>query len=286
MRRVARIARLVTIAVIVAIGVNSIVWAIADWHLADMHVYQDAALRLRAGEQLYGGDVDTLSAYRYAPWFAYAWVPLTLLPQPVIDFGWSAFLLAGSAITTWLVVRPATRPRVALALLVGPILFGISAIGNLQGPMLALLMIGMPRRWAGLAIGLAASLKVVPLLLVLALVAERRWTQAAIAVTTSAILWAPVLWMGAEPITLDPGLARTLPVPVWLLVAGAAVSISAFLTWQRSRYSALAAAAAALLALPRLFVYDITLLVVATFDERRHEGQPMQDGRSDHRAAL
>ena len=286
MRRVARIARLVAIAVIVAIGVNSVVWAIADWHLADMHVYQDAALRLRAGQQLYGGDVDTLSAYRYAPWFAYAWIPLTLLPQPVIDVGWSAFLLAGSAIATWLVVRPATRPRVALALLVGPILFGISAIGNLQGPMLALLMLGMPRRWAGLAIGLAASLKVAPLLLALALVAERRWMQAAIAVTASVILWAPVLWLGAEPITLDPGLARTLPVPVWLLVAGVALSIAVFLAWQRSRYSALAAAAAALLALPRLFVYDITLLVVGTVDGRSREVQPSPDGPSDHRAAL
>ena len=278
MRRVAKVARLVAVAVIVAIGVNSVVWAVADWHLADMHVYQDAALRLRAGQQLYGGDVDTLSAYRYAPWFAYAWIPLTLLPQPVIDVGWSGFLLAASAIVTWLVVRPASRPRVALALLMGPILFGISAIGNMQAPMLALLMIGMPRRWAGFAIGVAASLKVVPLLLVLALVAERRWTQAGIAMATSAILWAPVLWMGTAPVTLDPGLARTLPVPLWLAVAGAAVSIAVFMAWQRSRYSALAAATGALLALPRLFVYDISLLVMATLDWRHREKPSRQDG--------
>ena len=96
-----RYARLIAIAVIVAIGVNSIVYAIFDWHLADMHVYQDAALRIRAGEPLYGGDVDALSAYRYAPWFAYAWVPLTYLPQAVIDVGWSVFLLAGSALALW-----------------------------------------------------------------------------------------------------------------------------------------------------------------------------------------
>src|SRR5688572_27061268 len=100
-----RFARLIAIAVIVAIGVNSIVYAIFDWHLADMHVYQDAALRIRAGEPLYGGDVDALSAYRYAPWFAYAWVPLTYLPQIVIDVGWSIFLLAGSALALWPGIR-------------------------------------------------------------------------------------------------------------------------------------------------------------------------------------
>src|SRR5688500_6182002 len=80
-----RFARVIAIAVIVAIGVISIVYAIFDWHLADMHGYQDAPPRIRAGEPLYGGDVDALSAYHYAPWFAYAWVPRTYLPQIVID---------------------------------------------------------------------------------------------------------------------------------------------------------------------------------------------------------
>lgn len=272
-------ARLLAIASVVAIGVNSIVWAIADWHLADMRVYQEAALRIRAGEPLYGGDVDALSAYRYAPWFAYAWVPLTYLPQAAINILWSAFLLVGAALSTWAVVRRPSAARVILVLLVGPILFGISAIGNVQAPMIALLILGIPRRWGWLAVGAAASLKVVPLLLALVFVAERRWWQAAAAVVSAVALWLPVAWMSADAVTFDPGLARTLPAAAWLAVGGLAVGTAALLAWRESRHAALAAATAAILALPRLFVYEISLLLVGTLElERRQDEVHRQPG--------
>lgn len=261
-----RVARLVAIAVILAIGINSIVWAVADWHLADMHVYRDAALRLRAGEPLYGGDVDPLSAYRYAPWFAYAWVPLTYLPQPVIDVGWSVILLGGSAIAVWAGLRAGGRARIVVALLMAPILFAISAGGNIHGPMLALLMLGIPRRWAGLAVGIAASLKLIPIVLVLIFVAQRRWWQVAISLGTAAVLVLPAIFMDAASVTFDPGVARTLPQPLWLLVAVLALGGASALAWRGSRHIALAAAAAAILTLPRLFVYEISILMVGTLD--------------------
>ena len=261
-----RFARLVAIAVIVAIGVNSIVWAVADWHLADMHVYQEAALRIRAGEPLYGGDVDPLSAYRYAPWFAYAWVPLTGVPQAALNVGWSAFLLGGSALAIWAGLRHGGPAQLFVALLMGPILFAISAGGNIQGPMLALLLIGIPRRWAGVAVGIAASLKVFPIVLVLIFVAQRRWWQVAIALATAAALWLPALGMDAAAVTFDPGLARTLTEPLWLLTAALALATAALLALRRSRYVALAAATAAVLTLPRLFVYEVSFLMVGTLD--------------------
>lgn len=277
-----RVARLVAIAVIVAIGVNSIVWAIADWHLADMHVYQDAALRIRRGEQLYGGAVDALSAYRYAPWFAYAWVPLTYLPQPIVDVGWSVFLLAGSAFALWPGLREGGRSQLLVLLFMAPILFAISAVGNVHGPVLALLMLGIPRRWAGLAVGFTASLKLIPIVLTLIFVAQRRWWQVVIAVGTAAVLWLPAAFMDAATVTFDPGPARTLPEPVWPLVAAAAILGAGVLAWRRSRYVALAAASAAVLAIPRLFVYEISLLLVGTLGLRRHEvpeaGGPRPDG--------
>lgn len=256
-----RYGRVVAIAVIVAIGVNLVVWAVADWHLADMHVYQDAAMRVRDGEALYGGDVDALNAYRYAPWFAYAWVPITYLPQPVINLGWSAVLLVASAVAVGAAARTPGSTRWLVVMLMAPILFGISAGGNVQGPMLALLMLGVPRRWAGMAIGVAASLKVVPLLLMLILLAQRRWWQAVAACATAALLWLPVAWMDADPVTFDPGLARTLPEPAWMATALVAASVASVLALRRSRYAAVAASTAAVLALPRLFVYEITLLL-------------------------
>lgn len=268
-----RYARLVAIAVVVAIGVNSIVYALFDWHLADMRVYQDAALRIRAGQPLYGGDVDALSAYRYAPWFAVAWVPLTYLPQAVIDVGWSIFLLGGSALALWPGIREGGRAQFILTLFMAPILFAISAGGNVHGPMLALLIIGIPHRWGGLAIGVAASLKVVPIVLVLILVAQRRWWQAAIALGTAAVLWVPAAFMDAAAITFDPGLARTLPEPAWVLGAAVALGGAGVLAWRRSRYVALAAASAAVLAIPRLFVYEISLLLVGTVNSAAGTGK-------------
>lgn len=276
-----RLARLIAIAVIVAVGINSVVWAIADWHLADMRVYQEAALRIRAGEPIYGGVDDTLSAYRYAPWFAYAWVPITHLPQTVINVGWSAFLLAGSALALWSIRRPLTRSRVALLLLMAPILFGISAIGNVHGPMMAVLFLGIPRRWGGLAVGIAASLKVVPILLVLIFVAQRRWTQVAVGVLVAGVLWLPAVWMEWSAVTTDPGGAQVLPLPIWLAVAAGAIALSVAAAIRRSRYAGLAAATAAALALPRLFVYEISLVMVGALDteQRRPERTDERSGR-------
>ena len=173
-----RRAKLLVTALLVGVGISAVVFAVTDWHLHDMEVYEAAALRIRDGQPLYGGDVDQLSAYRYAPWFAYAWLPLTYLPPEVVRVGWSALMLAA----TVLALLPLIRMRAVLVvLLFGPILIGISAIGNVHPAMMALLMWGIPRRWGGIAVGLAASLKVVPILLVLHFVAERRWTQAGVA---------------------------------------------------------------------------------------------------------
>ena len=45
----------------------------------DADAYWQAALRIRDGLPLYGGSrLDETQIYRYAPWFAYAWLPLTL----------------------------------------------------------------------------------------------------------------------------------------------------------------------------------------------------------------
>jgi hypothetical protein len=251
-----------------------------------MHVYQDAAIRIRAGEQLYGGEVGTLDAYRYAPWFAYAWVPLTYLPQPMIDVVWSAFLLVGSAVAIRAVARPLTGSTLILLSLVAPILFGISAIGNVHGPMMALLLLGMPRRWGGIAVGIAASLKVVPILLVLVFIAQRRWTQLAAAVATAAALWLPIVWMDVDMVTLDPGAARSLPDVMWLPVAGLALGAAAVLAWRRSPNAALGAATAAILALPRLFVYEISLLLVALPKVKPAATIPFKDGVATRRSRI
>jgi hypothetical protein len=142
-----------------------------------------------------------------------------------------------------------------------PVLFAMSASGNVQGPMLAALVWGIPTRWAWAAVGLAASLKVTPILFAAVLVAERRWWQALGAAALAGVLWAPLAFMSGSPETFEAGAARLLPVPVYLLVSVSAVAVLAWMARRRSPFTPLAAGVGAVITLPRLFLYDVTLLL-------------------------
>ncbi len=135
-----RVARLVVIAIIVAIGLVTIGWAFTDWHFNDLHAYQSAALRIRDDGQLYGGDVTPWTAYRYAPWFAYAFVPLSYLPWSLLVVTWTGFTLACSVLAVLPLIRDGRAEALALAAIFGPLLVAVSASGNVEAPMIALLV--------------------------------------------------------------------------------------------------------------------------------------------------
>lgn len=243
--------------VIVAIGANSVQEAVSDWHLHDMNVYRDAAERLIAGEPLYSGG-DPLSAYRYAPWFAYAWVPLALLPDGLVNVGWSALMLAASAWVLWQ-LRGTSIEHIAVIAFFGPILFGISAIGNVQPLMVAGLMWGLSTRWGWIIVGLAASLKVAPIAFCAVFIARRQWWGVVGAVGLAGALWLPIVLYDVDPVTLDAGAASVVGWP-WLGLVAAFVAL--WFAAKRSEWTGLASALAAVLALPRFFVYELTILLV------------------------
>ena len=126
-----RLSRIVALAVIIGIGFNHVWWSVADWHLSDMNAYWEAGLRLRLGGALYPpvNDVIASEVYRYSPWFAWLWAPLTLLPRTIVEVAWSVILLASSFVAVWPMVRRGAWIGVAFFL---PILIGISAIGNVH----------------------------------------------------------------------------------------------------------------------------------------------------------
>lgn len=253
---------LVTLTLLAALGAVSIAEGVTNWHLLDMSAYRDAALRIREGDVLYGGDVHFNSAYRYAPWFAYAWVPLTYLPDAAVRVGWSALLLIGAAFA----VRPLMhRSKASLLglLLFAPMMFGTVTGGNVQPLMIGALVVGLSTRWGWLAIGFAASLKLIPLAFCAVFIAQRRWWQLVGAVGATALLWLPVVWMPVEPITFDTGLARMLPWPLWVLVPAGGAAVALAFAVRGSAYTPLAAACAAIIALPRMFVYEIAILLPA-----------------------
>jgi predicted membrane protein len=256
----ARLARTVALAVVIGIGLFNLIQAATHWTLSDAAAYWNAAQRLREGAGLYPvlTNIDASEVYRYAPWFAWLTVPWTYLPQQVAGALWSALLLAGSG----LALVPLVRARAWLAIaFFAPILVGISAVGNVQPLIIAPLVWTLERRSGPIWIGVAASLKLFPLLFALVYLGRGQWVKALAAVAVTAALWAPALLYDLSGYATEPGQAASLiSLPIlWAVIVGAAIGVA--LRAARSPYRWLAAGASVVLALPRLFVYDVTYLM-------------------------
>lgn len=259
--RLARYARILILALVIAIGVNHVVWAVAQWPMGDLEVYLAAAERLRGGEPLYQATEPYL-AYWYAPWFALAWIPLTYLPHELVAVGWATVLLGATTGVGWVLWRMGTHAARLLAVLTVPALFAVSAGGNVQAIMVLGLIVGMYRRSGPLWVAAAASLKFTPVLFVLVYVARREWGRALVAAGLSTALIVPAFMLGL-PLGATGEWSESAPSLLawgpWVYVAAVgACGVIAILG--PVRHAPLAVATGAVLALPRLFVYDVTLI--------------------------
>jgi hypothetical protein len=257
-----RLARIVVLALIVGVGVSQLIFTIGAWRLTDAGAYWEAAMRLREGQPLYPAlaDSEASEVYRYAPWFAWAWVPLTLLPQWLAYVLWSVILLAASAAAVLPLARRRAWTAVAFFL---PILVGIAGIGNVQPLIVAALVLGVERRTGPLWIAAGASLKVVPALLVLTYVGRGEWRRALATGVLTVMLVAPMLFYDLSHYPVTAGAAALLPGGpfVYALVVSAGILLSYRLA--RTRFDWLASATTMSLAVPRFFVYDVTFMMAA-----------------------
>jgi hypothetical protein len=277
--------RMLVIALGVGYGISNAIWSATQWEIPDIGAYWNAALRLREGAALYPpvADVNASEVYRYAPWFAYAWIPLTYLPRWLVDAAWSVALVAASVA----VVIPAVRLRDAAVLvftaIAGSFLILIASRGNVQPLMVAALCYGVERRSGPLWIALCASLKATPILFVLVYLGRGEWKKAAITLILTAILVVPMAFFGIEGYTTDPGFSHSLyyisPV-LYVIVGAASVAVAAYVAWRHRRFAWLAAAIAVILCLPRYFPYEFTFLFVALVpivDAWRPRGAPREE---------
>jgi hypothetical protein len=263
-----RLATLFVVAIFVGEGIAHLVFGATAWTLEDMDAYWEAAMRLRTGEPLYGAtDVNAADVFRYAPWFAMAWMPLTLLPRVVVEVGWSVVLVAASVAATLPALRSRRPAAITLAALLGPFLVWTASRGNVHPLLIAGLVYGMPRPSAPLWVAAAASLKATPIAFGLALLGDRRWRAVILAIVLTAVLTLPAFAFGIEAYTLDPGGSQSLMFlgwGVWAAAAAAAVLAAVVLAVRRSDFTIVAAAVAVMALLPRFFLYDLTYLLVVT----------------------
>lgn len=266
--------RILVLAVACGFGVAGVVFAIRDWSLVDMEAYWSAALRLRDGLPLYPPLADTTTAdvYRYAPWFAFAWVPLTFLPKAIVGLAWSLVLLAATLAVGWAIVRRPSLPSIAAGAILMGLLFPISATGNVHALLVAALLFGVERRSGPLWIALAASLKLVPILFVLVYLGHRDWRRAAETMVLTAVLVAPMLLFDLRHYPVSSGelsysLFDRAFVP-WLAIVAALCAVTVIVASRASAHAWLAASVAAIAALPRLWTYDFTFLAAGLAADR------------------
>ena len=239
-----------------------------DWNFGDIDAYWLAAERLKHGEPLYLGSLnpDSYQVFRYAPWFAWLWVPLTFLPRLLVEVGWAIVLGLASLWILLGLARLRSAAAIGLALIITPWLLSLVQVGNIQPLVVAALAYGMSRRSGPLWLGASAALKVVPGLFTLVYVARRQWRQVILALACTAVLAAPFLLYDLSGYQTDPGRSVSLYYYVsplaWAVGAAASTVLALVLAWRRSPYIWVAAALAVMLAGPRTHVTYATYLVV------------------------
>ena len=239
-----------------------------DWNFGDINAYWLAAERLKHGEPLFLGslDPDSYRVFRYSPWFAWLWVPLTYLPRTLVTFAWTSLLSVAAAAILVGLIRLRSAAAAALAMILAPWLLSLVQVGNIQPLVVASLGFWTSRRSGPFWVGMAASLKIVPGAFALVYVARREWRRVALTVGFAALLTAPYLLYDLSGYQTDPGRSYSFyyyaSPTVWAVVAGGTAVVAMLLAWRRSPYTWVAAAAVAMVLAPRSHVTYATYLAV------------------------
>jgi hypothetical protein len=266
-----RAARILAAAIVIGWSLANVIQRVGDWSLSDMDAYWNAALRLREGGLLYPPvpDPSAVDIFKYAPWFAWVWIPLTLLPKAVVGAAWSAVLVGASGAALVPLLRQISLARLSAAALLGSLLIWSAASGNVQPLLVAVLVHGVATRAGPIWIGVAASLKIFPLFYALVYVGRREWMRALVAACVAGLLWLPVFaydlrhFQGGYADSPSPLLA----IHPALYALGVVVAVAVTLLLARSRFAWLAAAAGLFAVLPRVSLIDLTHLLVGTAEQ-------------------
>ncbi len=278
----APLARRLSRNIVMALLLGYLGYTLASWFLvwnpADGGAYYDAAFRLTHGQPLYPPvNPEAHEAFRYAPWFAVAWVPLTLLPRDVALHAWSLAMLGCALAAVWPLIRRPTWARVALAALVGQTLAETAMFGNAQPLVVALLVWTAGRRSFPAWVGVAASIKLVPLAFALVWAAREQWGRVAIAVAMAALLFMPMLLFDLSNYPTDPGTGLislyAVSPPLWAAVSVTCLGATLWLAARGSAYAWVAAALLMFLGPPRVVTSYLGFLLLAVevtiHEERR-----------------
>jgi hypothetical protein len=249
---------------LVTIAVLLIVHDVLRYPLtSDLRYYLHGAERLANGASPYDPIPDSVHKYLYAPWFAAALIPATWLPFSLVAVVWTAILAVCAAVALWPLLRERRLEATLAAGLIGAFLFHGVWAGQVHPLMVALLVVGIPRRWGPLAVGIAASLKITPIALCVCYAGRGEWRKVAVAVVVAAVLWAPALLFDISNYGIAVMQSHSLlgHAPIAFAVV-AALTLAVAWVLAPTKYGWIAAAALWMAVLPRMILYDPSGLAV------------------------
>jgi alpha-1,2-mannosyltransferase len=193
--RCARWAVPVALAALIGHALVLLLWPDAHLLLIDLQVYRAGAEHLLAAQPLYAGPVLGAMMFVYPPFAALLVAPLTAVPVPVLNAAWTAgsLLLLGAVVRRCLQRAgvPAPLPVVVALVLAATWLDPVRTtlyLGQVNLVLLALVALDVlgpaQSRWRGIGIGLAAAVKLTPLLFVVYLLVTGRIRAALTALAT------------------------------------------------------------------------------------------------------
>ncbi|WBB81046.1 glycosyltransferase 87 family protein [Micromonospora sp. WMMD882] len=160
--------------------------------LSDLHIYYGAVRQLQAGGGLYSYVAENGGPFTYPPFAAILLGPVGLLSETTVQFGW--LTATGAAVVVIAValgrtgVFPAHRRQVAVAATACVLLLSAPVQSNLRFGQVSIFLVALafvdglaltPARVRGALIGLAAAVKLTPLIFVVYLLVAGRWRDAA-----------------------------------------------------------------------------------------------------------
>ncbi|GAA2605749.1 hypothetical protein GCM10010399_40970 [Dactylosporangium fulvum] len=143
--------------------------------LSDLHIYYGAAETVNAGDPLYGYVAENGGPFTYPPFAVLLFRPLTLLPEGAVQLLWLALTCAAVVVIARSVGRglglgPLAVAGMACALLVSAPVQSNLRFGQVSIFIVLLALVDamglLPERYRGILVGVAAAIKLTPLLFV------------------------------------------------------------------------------------------------------------------------
>ncbi|WP_225443231.1 glycosyltransferase 87 family protein [Lolliginicoccus lacisalsi] len=163
------------------IAVGAVVHSAASGKLIDLAVFQAAGQAFLDGTPLYSDDFERPHGLRfiYAPFAAMLFAPLALIDEPLLQLAWTITSVALVWAILLMLLRhawPALRATPARAMTVATALLGVALVlepilstkyfGQINLVLITLVVADLtgtiPRRFRGIATGIAAAIKVTP----------------------------------------------------------------------------------------------------------------------------